>query len=147
MKNGPKWTAKMYKKIQNETNQFKGKINLLQDRLEQFKRRQSFLEKGLEQIAKMQNLSQNELNQITKMQNQSRDKLEQIAEMGRIKNYGKMPKEELIIALLKSKRSLADLFNNNLDNGKISEIKKIVNKLRDILTKEHRKKIKKNLTK
>ena len=35
-----------------------------------------------------------------------------------------MPKEELIIALLKSKPSLADLFNNNLDKGKISEIKK-----------------------
>ena len=137
----------MYKKIQNETNQFKRNINLLQDRLLQFKKRQNLLEKGLEQIAKMQNLSRNKLNQITKMQNQSRDKLEQIAEMGRIKNYGKMPKEELIIALLKSKRSLADLFNNNLDNGKISEIKKIVNKLRDILTKEHRKKIKKNFTK
>ena len=46
-----------------------------------------------------------------------------------------MPKEGLIISLLKSKRSLAELFNNNLDNDTISEIKKIVNKLRDILTK------------
>ena len=52
-----------------------------------------------------------------------------------IKNYEKMPKEGLIISLLKSKRSLAELFNNNLDNDTISEIKKIVNKLRDILTK------------
>ena len=52
-----------------------------------------------------------------------------------IKNYERMPKEGLIISLLKSKRSLAELFNNNLDNDTISEIKKIVNKLRDILTK------------
>ena len=52
-----------------------------------------------------------------------------------------MPKERLIIALLKSKRSLAELFNGNLDNDKISEIKKILNKLRDILTKEYRKEI------
>ena len=52
-----------------------------------------------------------------------------------IRNYERMPKEGLIISLLKSKRSLAELFNNNLDNDTISEIKKIVNKLRDILTK------------
>ena len=56
-----------------------------------------------------------------------------------------MSKEGLIIALLKLKRSLAELFNNKLDNDKISEIKKILNKLRDILTKEYRKKIKKKL--
>ena len=58
-----------------------------------------------------------------------------------------MSKEGLIIALLKLKGSLAELFNNNLDNDKISEIKKILNKLRDILTKEYRKKIKKNFKK
>ena len=58
-----------------------------------------------------------------------------------------MPKERLITALLKSKRSLAELFNDNLNNDKISEIKKILNKLRDIITKEYRKEIKKSLTK
>ena len=52
-----------------------------------------------------------------------------------------MPKERLITALLKSKRSLAELFNDNLNNDKISEIKKILNKLRDIITKEYRKEI------
>ena len=56
-----------------------------------------------------------------------------------------MSKEELIIALLKSKYSIAELFNNNLDNNKISDIKKILNRLRDILTREHRKEIRKNL--
>ena len=96
-------------------------------------------------IAKMQNLSQNELDQITKMQNQSRDELEQIAEMRRIKNYEKMSKEGLIIDLLKSKRSFAELFNNNFDHDRIRGIKKILNELRDILTKEYRKEIKKKL--
>ena len=58
-----------------------------------------------------------------------------------------MPKERLITALLKSKHSLAELFNDNLNNDKISEIKKILNKLRDIITKEYRKEIKKSFTK
>ena len=58
-----------------------------------------------------------------------------------------MPKERLITALLKSKRSLAELFNDNLNNDKISEIKKILNKLRDIISKEYRKEIKKSFTK
>ena len=35
--------------------------------------------------------------------------------MRRIKNYQGMLKEKLIIALLKSKRNIADLSNNNLD--------------------------------
>ena len=50
-----------------------------------------------------------------------------------------MSKEGLILPLLKSKRSLAELFNNNRDNDKIGEII-YPNKLRDNLTKEYRKK-------
>ena len=57
----------------------------------------------------MQNLSQNELMQITKMQNLSQNELEQIAKMRRIKNYKNMSKEELLIALLKSEQSIAEL--------------------------------------
>ena len=98
----------------------------------------------------MQNLSQNELNQITKMHNQSRDELERIAKVRRIKSYNKMLKEELIIALLRSQRSVAELFNNDLDNDKISDIKRILNRLGHILPKEYRKlyeiKNKKNLS-
>ena len=44
--------------------------------------------------------------------------------MRRIKNYAKMSKEALIIALLKSKRSVVELFNNNFDNDRIKGIKK-----------------------
>ena len=63
----------------------------------------------------MQNLSQNEFNQIVEMRGQSRDELQRIAKI-RIKNY-EMTKEELI-SLLKSKQSIAKLFNNNFDDDK-----------------------------
>ena len=93
----------------------------------------------------MQSLSQNELNQVAEMHNQSRDELERIAKIRRIKNYEEMSKEQLIISLLKSKQSTDEPFNNNLDDDKISDIKKILNRLRDILPKKYRKEIKKNL--
>ena len=93
----------------------------------------------------MQNLSQNEFNQIAEMRGQSRDELERIAKIRRIKNYEEMSKEELIISLLKSKQSIAELFNNNLYDNKISDIKRILNRLRDILPRKYRKEIKEKL--
>ena len=51
-----------------------------------------------------------------------------------------MSKKELIIPLLKSKQSIAKLFNN-LDDDKISDIRRILNRLRDILPKKYRKEI------
>ena len=93
----------------------------------------------------MQNLSQNELNQIAEMRDQSRDELERIAKIRRIKNYEEMSKEELIISLLKSKQSIVELFKDNLGDDKISDIKRILNRLRDILPKKYRKEIKKKL--
>ena len=146
MPNGSKRIAKNKKKRQNKTKQIKREINLLQNRFDQFKKRQS-LDKGLKQIAKMQNLLQNKLNQIAKMKNQSRDELEQIAKMRRIKNYEEMSKEGLIISPLKSKRSIAEFFNNNLDNDNISDIKRILNRLGDVLSTEYRKEIKKGFMK
>ena len=56
-----------------------------------------------------------------------------------------MSKEELIISLLKSKQSVAELFNNNLDDNKIGYIRRIFNRLRDILPKRYRKGIKEKL--
>ena len=91
----------------------------------------------------MQNLSQNELNQITTLYDQSWDKLERIAKMKRIKKRKRMSKEELIVTLVKSKRGIAELFNNNLDDSKISDIRRILNRLRDVLPKRIRKEIKK----
>ena len=78
---------------------------------------------------------------------QSRDELEQIANKRRIKNHEEISKEELMISLLKSKQSIAELFNNNPDDNKISDIKRILNRLRDTPPKKYGKKIKKNLTK
>ena len=94
----------------------------------------------------MQNLSQNKFNQIAEMPGQSRDELERIAKIRRIKNYEEMIKEELIISLLKSKQSVAELFNNNnLYDNKISDIRRILNRLRDILPRKYRKEIKEKL--
>ena len=91
----------------------------------------------------MQSLSQNEFNQIAEMCRQSRDELERIAKIGRIKNYEEMTKEQLIISLLRSKQSIAELFNNNsLYDNKISDIRRILNRLRDILPRKYRKEIK-----
>ena len=74
------------------------------------------------------------------MHGQARDELERIAKIRRIKNYEEMSKEELIISLLKSKQSIAELFNS-LDGDKISVIRRILNRLRDILPKNYRKEI------
>ena len=74
-----------------------------------------------------------------------------------------MTKEELIISLLKSKQSIAEFFNNNNNNNtnnnnnnndnnnnnnydnKISDIRRTLNRLRDILLpRKYRKEIKEN---
>ena len=90
----------------------------------------------------MRNLSQNELNQVSAMYDQSRDALERVAKMRRIKNRKRMSKGDLIIALLKSKSGVAELVNNNLDDSKISDIRRIdLNRLRDELPKRIRKEI------
>ena len=93
-------------------------------------------ENGLERIARMQNLSQNELMQITKMRNLSQNEVEQIAKMRRIKNYKNMSKEELLIALLKSEQSHAELYKSKSSNVEIEETKKIFNELRNNFSKE-----------
>ena len=101
------------------------------------------------------------------MRGQSRDELEQIAKIRRIKNFKEMTKEELIISFLKSKQSIAELFNNNSNNNnnknnnnsknnnnnnnlydnEISDIRRILSRLRDILPKKDRKEIKDKLYK
>ena len=89
----------------------------------------------------MQNLSQNELKQITKMSNLSQNELEQIVKTRRIKNYKNMSKEELLISLLKSNQSIAELRRSNDNNAEIEETKKIFNKLRNRFSKENIKRI------
>ena len=71
----------------------------------------------------------------------------QILSQNELKNYEKMTNEELIISILKSKQSIAELFknNNNLYDNKISDIRRILSRLRDILPKKDRKEIKDKL--
>ena len=86
------------------------------------------------------------------MHSQSRNELERIGKIRRIKNYEEMAKEEFIISLLKSKQNIDELFdnnnnNNNLYGNKISDIRRILSRLRDILPKKDRKEIKDKLYK
>ena len=136
----------------NKIKQIEKNTNLLQNILAQVKKRKRLFEKGLRKIAKMQNLSQKQLNQIAEILGQSRAELERVAKIRRIKNYEELSKAELIISLLNSKQSIAKLFNNNLnddddDDDKISDIKRIINIVRDILPKRYRKEIKKSFMK
>ena len=77
------------------------------------------------------------------MLGQSWDELEWIAKIQRIKNYQEMSKEELITYLLKSKQSIVELFNSDLDDDKISDIRRILNRLRDRLPRKYRREIEK----
>ena len=69
------------------------------------------------------------------MWNLLQNELEQIAKMRRIKNYKKMSKEELLIALLKSKQSPAELYKSKSNNVEIEETEKCFNELRNKFSK------------
>ena len=124
--------------IKNYRNMSREKLLSILDELESIFKNIS--QNGLERIAKMQNLSQNELMQITKMQNLLQNELEQIrrkiAKIRRIKNYKNMSKEVLLISLLKSEQSIAELHKSKFNNAKIEETKKNFNALRNIFTKK-----------
>ena len=112
----------------------------------------------LEKIAKMQNISKDELNKAKKLQNKSKDELRGITRLRRIKNSDNLTKEDLIISLLKSEsnpveRNYMKYFNNSTNDdtyddkikGKINDIRIILSRLGNIVTKNDRKKIKKEL--
>ena len=89
-------------------------------------------------------LSQNGLERIVKMQNLSQNELEQIAKMRRIKNYKNMSREELLIALLKSKQGPAELYKSEPNNAEIEKTQKVFNELRNRFSNVKIKKIRKN---
>ena len=104
-------------------------------------------------IAKMQNISRNELRKAEKLKDKSIDALQEIAKLRGIKNYDNLTKEDLIFSLLKSESSPAErnyikYFNNNTNDeikSKINYIRIILSRLGNIITKNERKKIKKDL--
>ena len=108
---------------------------------------------NLKKIAKIQNISENELRKAEKLQNKSIDELQKIAGLRRIKNYDNLTKEDLIFSLLKSEsnpaeRNYMEYFNNStIDEikSKINDIRLILSRLGNIVTKNDRKKIKKEL--
>ena len=117
------------------------------------KNRKKLLKIKLEKIAKIQNISKNELSKAEKLQNKSIDELRGIARLRRIKNYDNLTKEDLIISLLKSESNPAErnymkYFNNSTNDeikSKINDIRLILSRLGNIVTKNDRKKIKKEL--
>ena len=122
------------------------------------KNRKKLLKIKLEKIAKIQNISKNELSKAEKLQNKSIDELRGIARLRRIKSSDNLTKEDLIISLLKSEsnpveRNYMKYFNNSTNDdtyddkikGKINDIRIILSRLGNIVTKNDRKKIKKEL--
>ena len=113
--------------------------------------RRKILKMGLEKITKIQNISKNELRKAKKLQNKSIDELKEIAWLRRIKNYDNLTKEDLIFSLLKSEGNPAErnymrYFNNSTNDeikNKINDIRIILSRLGNIVTKNDRKKIKK----
>ena len=108
---------------------------------------------NLKKIAKKQNISKNELSKAEKLQNKSIDDSREIARLRRIKNYDNLTKEDLIFGLLKSESNLVErnymkYFDNSTNDeikSKINDIRLILSRLGNIVTKNDRKKIKKEL--
>ena len=115
--------------------------------------RRKLLKMKLEKIAKKQNISKNELRKAEKLQDKSIDELQEIAKLRGIKNYDNLTKEDLIFSLLKSESNPAErnymkYFNNSTNDeikSKINDIRLILSRLGNIVTKNDRKKIKKEL--
>ena len=113
---------------------------------------------GLEKVAKIQNISENELSKAEKLQNKSIDELREIARLRRTKNSYNLIKEDLTISLSKSQsntveRNYMKNFNNSTSDdtyddkvkGKTKDIRIIPSRLGNIVTKNDRNKIKKEL--
>ena len=75
------------------------------------------------------------------MSNLSQNELEKIAKMRHIKNYKNMWREELLIALLKSNQSIAELRRSKYNNAEIEETKNFFTELRNRFSKEKIKRI------
>ena len=124
------------------------------------------MKKEPKKTAKVPNILENEVNSAKKLQKKSINELKEIAKLRRIKNRDQLKKEGLITSILKSESSNAEgnymkHFNNNTnddDNNninddsyegkmrdKINDIKVILGRLGNTITKNDRKKIKKAL--
>ena len=102
---------------------------------------------------KKQNISENDLRKPAKLHNMSTDDLKKTAILRRIKNYDKLSREDLIYTLLRSEINLMEsnyekyITNNTNDEikSKTNYIRILLGRLRNIITKDDRNKIRKNL--
>ena len=102
---------------------------------------------------KKQNISENDLRKPAKLHNMSTDDLKKTAILRRIKNYDKLSREDLIYTLLRSEINLMEsnyekyITNNTNDEikSKTNYIRILLSRLRNIITKDDRNKIRKNL--
>ena len=113
---------------------------------------------GLEKIAKIQNSSENELCKAENLQSKSIVELREIARLRGFNKLGDLTKQDLIFRLLKSEsnpveRSYMKYFNNSTSDdtyddeikSKINDIRLILSRLGNIVTKKYRKDVKKEL--
>ena len=118
------------------------------------------LKMGLEKIAKIQNSSENELCKAENLQSKSIVELREIARLRGFNKLVDLTKQDLIFRLLKSEsnpveRSYMKYFNNSTSDdtyddeikSKINDIRLILSRLGNIVTKKYRKDIKKELHK
>ena len=94
------------------------------------------LDIGLEKIAKIKNIWKFELSRAQKLQRKSKDELKDIARLRRIKNIEELTKEDLIIALLKSKASVEKKKILEKLIIKIKKLKKELTKLNRWITRD-----------
>ena len=117
---------------------------------ESYANRRKVRKKGLNKYVKIQNISENDLRKVTKLQNMSHDDLKTIAILQNIKNHDKLSREDLVYALLKpeSHPVESNYIKYNISDeikGKIKNIRIALARLGEIVTKNERKKIKKDL--
>ena len=74
----------------------------------------------------------------------SQNEFKKFAKMRHIKNYKNMSREQLLISLLKTEKSIAELRRSKYNNADIEEAKQTFNELRNMISKEKIKKLGEN---
>ena len=112
-----------------------------------------FRKLNLNKFIKKQNISKNDLHKAKELHNMSIDNLKKIAILRRIKNYDNLSREDLIYTILRSESSLIEnnymkYINNNTNDKikpKINNIRIILSRLGNIVTKDDTNKIREEL--
>ena len=110
----------------------------------------------LKKYVTKQNVTKSDLRDATRLiNNKSLGDLQKLAKIRRIKNIDHMSKEDLIYTLLRSEKNISEdnymkYINSNTDNefhARINNVRLVASKLGNILTKEERNIIRKELCK